>query len=434
MRTAWLGACVLAILAFFSRVNTGAGPMAAVGLMALNGLGRRPPGRRIESVGALLLLCVAACLFVTLNHIRMGTYLDAMPVHLNVQYDAARLAHIDGTVLHPKQGLAILVDYLFQYPSFRPTYPWLDYRHGAVWDLGKMDLLDRHVGVVSMMPAVVWLAWAGWRSSPVRRVSWILLSPVIGLASLVTVVVINHRYVHEFVLLLAPMGAFGLRWALASGVRRSITLGLAAWSVYACWALALVGQRELLPWISDEARDRHRATGYRIDQWLSGNPGDTIQFDHMSGATDPPPVAGVRVRIVQTDSLYEFEGSRWWLRAGPPAHRFKVRIRFPELPEGTLRLLIAGKPPFVDLISLERRATPGRYRVVMDHSGSIRWGPEFELVAQREYSFDFELDRLNREMLVKLDGVVVGQQKTPLFPWVESDVVAGAPGDLLPAR
>ena len=430
----WIvGACLLAILAFFSRISTGAGPMLAVGLMALTGFRRRKPGRRAEAAVTLLLLGLAAHAYVALNYSRMGTYLNSVPVHLHVQYNPARLAHIDGTLFHPEKGLSILLEYLFQYPRFRSTYPWLGYRQYPLLDLGRMDLVDLHVGVLAMMPALAWLAWAGWRGSQDKRVRWILLSPVIGLALLATVAAINHRYVHEFILLLVPAGAFGLRWALASGVRRWITIVLTAWSVYACWALALVGQRELMPWVNDESRDRHRATGYRIDQWLSGNPGGTIQYDYMTGAIAPPPVPGVRVRIVQTGSVYEFDGSRWRLRAGPPAHRFRVRIRFAELPEGTLRLLVAGKPPNSDLVLLERTAT-GRYRVGMDHPGSGVWGPEFELAAQRDYLFECELDRLNREMLVKLEGVVVGQRKTVLIPWVESDVTAGAPGELLPAR
>ncbi len=433
----WLTcASLLASLAFFSRVSTGAGLMLAVGLAALSvWIGRRPRNQRIDSVLALLLLAVSAGVFVSLNYSRMGTYLDALPVRLHVQYDAERLARIDGTLFHPKKGFEILVEYLFQYPSFRASFPWLDYRNAPFWNLERMDLLDRHVGVVPMMTALAWLAWHGLRSKLDRLKLALLLSPLVSLALVVTVAAINQRYVHEFVLLLAPAGAYGLRTALSSAGRRWVTIFLTGWSVYACWALALVGQRELMPWVDEDARDRHYATVYRIDRWLRGDRVKPVDYDYRDSGSLPPRVAGARIRIIQTDSIYEFDGSRWLLRTGRPLHRFRTRIRFDDLPETPFNLLIAGKLPDADSFFLERGAAPGRFRLVMDHpgTGGIR-GPEFELMVKRDYVFEFELDRLNRETFVKLDLATIGQRTTPLVRWLDSEVSAGPLGELLPTR
>ena len=416
--TAWIiGACLLAILAFFTRANTGAGLMAAVGFAAVGGLRRGPPDRRAQSAAPLILLGLAACLFVALNHARMGTYLNAVPIQLHVQYDAERLARVGGTLFHPEMGPPILMNYLFNPPHFRGGYPWLEYAARPLFDLRGMDIVELHTGVLPMMPALVWLAWAGWRGSRVKRELYILLSPLLGISLLVMVVAINQRYLHEFLLLLAPAGVYGLTWAMATRPRRRITYILSAWSIYACWALALVGQREVMYWVSRDAYDRHCAMRSEVDQLLGGRPISSL------------PGAAGRMRLVPSGSIYEFDGAAWQRCAGPPAYLFRIRIRFSPLPERAVDLLAVGKRPEANTLTLERGAAPGRYRVRMDHPGlPSESGPEFELQADRDYLFECEFHRINGQMRVKLDGVSIGQRRTGPLSWIENEVTAGPPG------
>ena len=414
-----LGASLLAMLAFFTRLSTGAGPMLAVGLVSLwqwrSGRGRWAPAI------ALVLLLASAGGFAANNRARMGTYWNAVPIHLHVAYHPERLARIGGALFHPEKSLPILVDYLLEPPRFRPSYPWLEFRSRALFNIAGMDFVDLHTGVLPMMPALAWLAWAGWRAKRGTRVMWLLLSPLLGLVLLVTVAAIAQRYVHEFLLLLAPAGAFGLQWAVASKPRVWILMTLSVWSVYAGWATALVGQREVMYWIGEEALERHRAIRYGIDVSLWGMPDSPAAFDYLRG--DPPAAVGAgRVRVVQTGSEYVFDGAKWRLRSGPPVHRFQVPVRFSVLPGERFTLLSAGRTPDIDMISLERAPT-GRYRLRMDHGGTDRLlGAELDLVTGRDYLFDCELDRLNGEMRISLDGLVVGTRKAALWPWPESDV------------
>ena len=418
----WLiGGCLLAMLAFFTRISTGAGPMLAVGLMAIVQWRRHGGRPRLAPAVVMLLLAASAFGYVVNNHVRMGTYLNAVPIDLHIAYGPKRLARLGGTLFHPEKTPAILIVYLLQFPVLRASYPWLEYRPGALFDFRGMDFVDAHMGVLYIMPALAWLAWAGWREQASRTKRWLLLTPLVGLLLLATIAAIAQRYVHEFILLLAPAGAYGLNWALATRRRRWITYCLSAWSIYAGWAAALVGQREIMYWVSDEALDRHRVTRYQVDRWLGNAPPNPIVFDYVKGAP-PPPVTGVRTRIAQTGAEFEFDGSRWRQLSGASLHHYRVPARFTTLPDKPVRLFSAGDPPVTDIITLEP-ATAGKYRLRLEHWTTYwEFGPEFDLVAGREYVFDCHLDRLNREMRVLLDGKSIGYRRTPIWYWLEADV------------
>ena len=46
----------------------------------------------------------------------------------------------------------------------------------------------------------------------------------------------------------------------------------------------------------------------------------------------------------------------------------------------------------------------------------------FELAPGRAYLLECELDRMNRRLAVKLDGVQIGQRRTGLVRWLEKEV------------
>lgn len=431
----WLvAATIAALFSFFTRANTGAGPLLAVAVISLSGLWRAGRKASPVQVAAAALLACGAVAFVTYNHVRFGTYFNAVPIQLHVQYDDARLRHIGGTLFHPEQSLTLFLNYLFNLPVFRGSYPWLDYRPVPSY-LGRLDVVDPHAGVLGLMPGLVWLAWAGLRHGVRSRAERaVLLTPLVSLFLLSSIAAVNHRYVHEFTLLLIPAGVFGLRWAWATSGRRWVTIALAAWSIYANWALALVNQREMHLYVSEEARDRHRATRFRVDRAFSGDRGDTIDFDYALGGA-PPPVAGLNVRLINHGGEYRHDGERWQHVAGPEAHRFQVKVRLdePAAVPPRVDLLTLGDPGHADTVVLETRPGDRSYRVCVDHWGAgAECGREFQLTNGRDYVFDCRFDRLNRETLIRLDGEEIAARRgMPFYPWRESTAKANHPGTLV---
>lgn len=441
----WLvAATVAALLSFLTRANTGAGPLLAAGVVAL-GAARRPPdkgsaaaSRRLAAV-SLGLLAAGVAAFVWYNHVRFGTYFNAVPMHLHVQYDEARLRHIGGTLFHPEQSPTLFLNYLLNLPVFRGSYPWLDYRPVPSY-LPALDVVDQHAGVFGLMPALAWLAWAGLRNGVKTAAErWVLLAPLVSLFLLSSIAAVNHRYVHEFTLLLIPAGVFGLRWAWATSARRWITMALAAWSIYANWALALVNQREMHLYISEEARDRHRATRFVVDRWLSRDRSNSVDFDYERGGNGsaPPPVAGLNVRLTNHGGRYRYDGERWQHAGGPAAHAFQVKLSLDALPAPPrLDLLSLGDAGHSDTVVMELRPGDRTYRVCVDHySGGAECGTEFQLAAGRDYVFDCAFDRLNREAIVRLDGQEVLRRKgMPLHPWREATAQVNRSGAPLAGR
>ena len=434
----WLIAATAAgLLSFFTRANTGAGPLFAVGLLSLSGLWRTRRAAGPAQLFSVCLLVAGAAFFVFYNQVRFGTYFNAVPIQLHVQYDEARLRHIGGTLFHPEQSLTLFLNYLLNLPVFRGSYPWLDYRPVPSY-LGRLDVVDPHAGVLGLMPGLAWLAWLGVRHgarSSAER--WVLLSPLVSLFLLSSIAAVNHRYVHEFTLLLIPAGVFGLQWAWARAWRRWVTVVLTVWSVYANWALALVNQREMHLYISEEARDRHRATRFVVDEALRGESSNRrIDFDYLRGGA-PPPVAGLNVRLTDHGGEYRYDGARSQRVAGPEAHRFHVKLRLDGTPAPPrVDLLMLGDPGHADTVVLEMRPGDQSYRVCIDHWGaSAECGRDFRLARDRDYVFDCLLDRLNRETVIRLDGTEVARRRgAPFYPWRESTAKTSPPGTLVSGR
>ena len=434
-RDGWLlAACILSILALFSRVSTGVVPMFTVGFFAMRQLWR-PRHRSLAAAAVILLIGLSIGGYAAYNHSRFGLFWNSIPVQYHVQYDADRLKRIGGILFHPEKSPLLSIEYLFHAPRFRASYPWLEFRPGnsTTVPLGGMDIIEPHAGVVWFMPALIWLALAGWFATRDKVVRWPLLSPFVAMGMLVSVAAVSHRYIHEFLLLLVPAGAFGLSWATATRPKLLITLLLSAWSLFASWALALVGQREVMLWVSDDAVERHRTTRFQVDRWFGLNPKYPSEFAYMKDSL-PFSVPGAHVRIFPYGSEFEFDGRLWQRKSGPPVHRFKTRVRFETSPGDSTQLLFAGKPPEADLISLDC-VWPGHYRVRLDHWGTAsEFGPGFDLVLGRNYLFDFELDRLNRRMRVTIDGAVMAERKAALWRWYDTDVTLAPAVELLPGE
>ena len=375
-------------------------------------------------------LAAFAGVFMAYNYARFGTLLDSLPMRFHVQYNASRLENIRARSLHPEQALPIFFNYLVHTPQFRASYPWLTYRGGSATDLGSLDLFELHTGALPTMPALALLAWAGWHSLKGRRERRMLLAPVIGVVALASVAAVSHRYMHEFVLLLAPAAAFGLRWAWSTNRRLAVTIALTFFSVYANWAIALVGQREIHPWTSEVALDNHRATRFRIDRWLglSGPVRMPLEYDYTNGSR-PPRVKGVEVRFIRTGSRYLFDGQRWQYRSGPRMHRYTVRLRTEDLPTETkFTLFTVGASTNAELIHMER-IDPERYRLCIEHWGSsmAACSREFNLIRGREQEFVIDMDRLNNHTNVSLNGVVDVATREDGFHLWASDHVSATP-------
>ena len=442
--SAWLGAaCLLGLAAFFSRVNTGAGPLAVAGVLALRDWWRGG-ARRQAATAILALLAAFAGVFLAYNHARFGTLFDAFPARYHIQYKGERLERIKGTFYHPIQAPPIFYDYLFHLPRFRASYPWLEFNPSPAADVGVVDMHDPHTGALPVMPALAFLAWGGWRSLQKRgrRERWLLLlAPLPGLLLLASIVCISHRYLHEFILLLAPAAAYGVTWAWSAPRRRSATIALAVFGLFANWAVALVASREVLPWTNVAAQDAHRATRFRVDRWLrsGGSQSQPIVFDPARDSAAPH-VEGVEVQIARSGSRYVYSAGRWQWRSGPPMHRFTVRVPGSAvMAQPRTTILMAGRPPQAEVIAVDRsNASAGRYRVCIEHWGWEQHKPcgdELSLEAGQTYEFVCDLDRLNRRVQVSLNGAVVAARNVELHNWIEESASTTPPVELLaPSR
>ncbi len=69
------------------------------------------------------------------------------------------------------------------------------------------------------------------------------------------------------------------------------------------------------------------------------------------------------MQLPQTGGTCEFNSEQWQRCAGQPAHHFSIRIRFNTQPSDAVIILMIGKTPEADAITLVPAAAPGRYRV-----------------------------------------------------------------------
>jgi hypothetical protein len=218
----WLGSLLFGVLSVHARPPVGFFALTFLGCVAVAlMLKHRAAGtaflRRHVMVGALCGFGVFS--FNIVSYLKFRTF-EGCPLRFNVQYDAARLARIDGKQFH-LVNLPIAIDSYLVRPNFRlePGFPYFfigDQKPGREWLSTKIDYHDNTLGFPYAMPGLFFLATLGGIAACVRVPS--LLGPVVTTCAagipmsfaMFTAIAITHRYTADFTAFLVTAAAFGI--------------------------------------------------------------------------------------------------------------------------------------------------------------------------------------------------------------------------------
>lgn len=281
-RGGWIGALVCGVLAVHARPPAGLFALAALGFAAV-ALALRPAGRpslrRLAAIGTLAALGFLS--FNALSYLKFESF-EGAPLRYHVQYDAARLAAIDGKNFHLANFRHDFDAYAWRPDfEFRPVFPYFYLQRGGAvaYPTARLDLAEPTLALPYAMPALCVLALGGlalaaaaWREA--RLPLAVLTAGTTPMAlALFTAVAISHRYTGDFCAPLVALGAFGLVALdrLPAHVRRPARLALAALAgvgVLITLALALHYQGEGVWGVPDEFKARYQMLRQAVDSAL----------------------------------------------------------------------------------------------------------------------------------------------------------------------
>jgi len=238
--------------------------------------------------------------FNVLSYLKFGTF-EGCPLRLNVQYDEARLARIDGRHFHLANLLPNAGSYLVRagmvtrqsFPYFVTTAPDKTVPHA------KLDWTEPTVAIPISMPVLALLATLGAAVAfastracrPAVLAIWAAALPAI--AAMFCAIAVTQRYTADFLPWLIASGAFGIaafdawasRWRAAG---RAGLLALLGWNIAFTLALTLHHRGEVVWGVSTEDRQRYAALRQKMD--------------HLLGRPDPAGYAINRLPVREVDA------------------------------------------------------------------------------------------------------------------------------------
>ncbi len=244
----WIGALVCGVLAVHARPPGGLFCLTLLGcigaFLAWGARAARRAAARHLAIGALTV--AGALSFNGLSYLKFGTF-NGWPVRLNVQYDARRLAHIDGRQFHLSNVPFTIHTYLLS-PNFRiePRFPWLflaTSKPGREFPSARMDYAESTLALPFGMTGLFLLATVGpalaaRRPESRRQILLVGLAVIPMAAVMFTAVVIAQRYTADFCAPLVCGAALGAPALLGLPRIARVALGTVL-AVATAWALAL---------------------------------------------------------------------------------------------------------------------------------------------------------------------------------------------------
>ncbi len=208
--------------------------------------------------------------------------IEGCPLRMNVQYDADRLAKIDGRQFHvgnlPFAVSAYLLRPAAKLSSYFPYVRMAEVNPGE-FPRAKIDLVEPMLGLPFAMPGLVMGAMlgfavgfgaGGWMRGPVA-ILWVSVVPMA--LSMFAAIAVSHRYTADFCPFLIAAAAFGVavmegrsRWWRA-GLVASLGVGTAM-AVPLTVALTLNSQGEMVWLVPDSVRQRYGALRAKADQFF----------------------------------------------------------------------------------------------------------------------------------------------------------------------
>ena len=284
----WIAALICGTLSLHARPPAGIFALAFLGAAALvvflqQVFGQLSPDhqthRRLKSL-AIGLLCIVGLLsFNGLSYLKFKSF-SGMPLEYNMQYDADRLAKVDGKAFH-WSNLPLNAQAYFLRPMwlFRPTFPYL-YAQGhppTHFPKARIDQAEPLLGLPFAMPGLFWLAAAGmigvflWQRA--LRPAWLAL----GFAVLPTAVALfaafatSQRYTADFCpfLVCAASGGLVMVESLPRFLRRlacALAGALTGAAILITLALTLHYQGELVWDVPEHVSQDYHALRMRVDR------------------------------------------------------------------------------------------------------------------------------------------------------------------------
>ncbi|MGH7945306.1 MAG: hypothetical protein ACREH8_03655 [Opitutaceae bacterium] len=281
-KRAWIVALAFGILSVHARPPTGFFALTFLACMALAVLIQQWAAKKtfVRQQIVIAALCgLGVFSFNVLSYLKFKTF-EGCPLRFNVQYDAARLARIDGRQFH-LSNLPIAVDSYLVHANFRLERGFPYFFIGSreprrAWLKTKIDYHDNTLGFPCAMPGLFLLATLGGIAAFLRLPRLRILILATWLAgvpmtlAMFTAIAITHRYTADFcpfLLAAAALGVVGIEHT-TSGVRRllrwTVGAGTAA-AVLITVAITLHYQGQDVWGVPDEVRAKYAAMRRGVD-------------------------------------------------------------------------------------------------------------------------------------------------------------------------
>ncbi len=273
----WVGALALGMLSLHARPPTGLHALCGLGCVALLALWRGD-GSRARSFGIGVAALLGIVSFNALSYAKFDTW-EGCPLRLNVQYNAKRLAVVDGKQFH-LVNLPFNTATYFTSPNLfiQPRFPWLLLnvsKPGPEHRSARIDYTEKTLAVpyamtsLSLMAALSVLAWRHRPARPLMVTQFLALLPMT--LAMLAAVAVTQRYTGDFVPGLVLFGAWGMAAAERLGRRWRVVVGTllfiaTAWSVMLQALFALHYQGVVVWGIPPEGRERYQA----LQRWCDG--------------------------------------------------------------------------------------------------------------------------------------------------------------------
>jgi hypothetical protein len=440
--------CVLSFLAFFSRLTVGAGPQIVSSFLCVALLIRGfVPSRRANVLldwlkfpspadavkhGMFIALWIGITIvtYVSVNRAKFGTWLNPAPYQFHIQYDAARLSRIGGSINHFSMIPITLGAYFGPgRMEFESNFPWFNLTKGPPPpSTAKIDLIDDHSSIPAAMPALAILSILGLffavNSGGLRRTLPVLAAAFAAGCLILPNAFVAYRYVHDyypFLVISSILGAGAVQSISSKSTRLTATVLIAIagiWSIAVSFAVTLRWQRENF-W----PQPGPQAAYYRMRRAVES----AIPFGKPRDGYTPKYVRnGDVITVIDPPATYQYDGQRWNFVSGAPLHQFRLLVKFPASePSQRMALWCAGHLGDSDAVSVVY-ASPTRISFCSDHWGhGGTCGPTMDIQPGREYRLKIDADRLNSEFTVSLDGQKVLAELAWLHPWGAENVLLG---------
>jgi hypothetical protein len=442
-------ACLLSFFSFFARLTVGAGPLMVASFLLVALLLRRlgwakplldwlqfPSPADSGRHAAVLVLClgITSAVYVAVNHAKFGTWLDPAPYKYHVQYDAARLARIEGKINHLSNIPFALNAYLNPHRiQSTKSFPWVEMvvTGPGPGSAAKIDSIADYTSIPDGMPALAILSifGVGFALSAKRQVLPMEAAALAAGCLILPNAYIAYRYLHDFypfLVMAAILGVGSIRSISPKPLRLALWTLIAAagiWSIAANFAFALKWQRELF-WAEPAPKAAFMRFRHRVDSLVSFGKIEPIPYS--IGDKLEYFLKGQLLTVIDPPATYRYDGERWNYVSGVPMHQFRLLVKFPVgQPDQHMPLWFAGRFGVSDAVYIVYMA-PTKVEFCSDHwGGGGACGPATEIEPGREYHLRIDADRLNSALTVLLDDRKMLETPMELHAWKDRDILFG---------